>query len=237
VKNAFMEVTMNFVGFIEGPLVWIAFLTFLLGSALRLILFFTLSIKKDKPIYRFFNFKWLILSIVRWIFPANPDLKKNPFFSIMGYLFHICLLAVPLFYSAHLIMWEESRFHWKWWAMPDSWADWMTLILLGIALYFIIRRIVLPSVRIISTPSDYLLIVICALPFLTGYINTHPDGSAYQWTTSILPIYGQYGTTIHILSGALMLIIVPFTKLSHWVLFFVSRAVTGMEFGRRNYPV
>jgi nitrate reductase gamma subunit len=89
----------------------------------------------------------------------------------------------------------------------------------------------------LTTPSDYLLIIVCALPFLTGYINTHPDGLAYQWVTSALPIYGQYSTTIHIMSGALMLIVVPFTKLSHWVLFFVSRAVTGMEFGRRNYPV
>jgi hypothetical protein len=34
-----------------------------------------------------------------------------------------------------------------------------------------------------------------------------------------------------------MLILVPFTKLSHWVLFFVSRTVIGVEFGRRNYTV
>jgi nitrate reductase gamma subunit len=228
---------MTFIAFVEGPLVWIAFLTFLLGSALRLLFFFTVSSKKDKPIYRFFSLKWMLLSIVRWLVPANVDLKKNPIFSILGYLFHICLLAVPLFYSAHVTLWEESRFKWKWWTMPDSWADWLTLILLAIALFFIIRRIILPSVRIITTPSDYLLIVVCALPFLTGYINTHPDGLAYQWVTSALPIYGQYSNTIHILSAALMLIVVPFTKLSHWVLFFVSRAVTGMEFGRRNYPV
>jgi nitrate reductase gamma subunit len=228
---------MTFIAFVEGPLVWIAFLTFILGSVLRLLFFFTLSSKKDKPIYRFFSLKWMLLSIVRWLFPANVDLKKNPIFSILGYLFHICLLAVPLFYSAHVTLWEESRFKWKWWTMPDSWADWLTLTLLGIALFFIIRRVILPGVRIITTSSDYLLIVVCALPFLTGYINTHPDGIAYSWITSALPIYGQYSNTIHIMSGALMLIVVPFTKLSHWVLFFVSRAVTGMEFGRRNYPV
>ena len=228
---------MNFVAFVEGPLVWIAFLTFLIGSALRLLFFFTLSTKKDKPVYRFFSFKWMLLSISRWLFPVNPDLKKNPFFSVLGYLFHICLIAVPLFYSAHLMLWEESRFKWKWWAMPDRWADWMTLLLLAIAVFFILRRLLSPHVRIITTASDYVLIIICALPFLTGYLNTHPDGTGYQWVTSALPFYGQYSTTLHILSGALMLIVVPFTKLSHWVLFFISRAVTGMEFGRRNYPV
>lgn len=228
---------MTFTAFVEGPLVWIAFLVFLIGSALHLFFFFTLSSKKDKPIYRFFSLKWMLLSIVRWLFPANVDLKKNPIFTILGYIFHICLLAVPLFYSAHMMLWEESRFKWKWWTMPDAWADWLTLVLLAIALFFIIRRIVLPSVRIITSPSDYLLVIICSLPFLTGYINTHPDGTAYQWATSILPFYGQYANTIHILCGALMLIVVPFTKLSHWVLFFVSRSVTGMEFGRRDYSV
>ncbi len=228
---------MTFPAFVEGPLVWIAFLTFLLGSLLRLLFFFTLSRKKDKPVYRYFSLKWMTLSILRWLFPANADLIKNPIFSILGYIFHICLLAVPLFYSAHMMLWQESRFKWNWWTMPDQWADWMTLTLLAIALFFIIRRIVLPSVRIITTPSDYLLVIVCALPFLTGYLNTHPDGTAYQWMTSILPIYGQYGTTIHIMCGALMLIVVPFTKLSHWVLFFVSRSVIGIEFGRRDYSV
>ena len=121
--------------------------------------------------------------------------------------------------------------------MPDNWADWMTLILIAITIFFIVRRIVLAEVRIITTASDYLLFIVCALPFITGYINTHPDGTAYAWVTSVLPFYGQYTTTIHILTGELMLIVVPFSKLSHWILFFVSRSVIGIEFGRRNYSV
>lgn len=228
---------MTFTAFVEGPLLWIAFLTFLIGSGLRLLFFITLSTKKDKPVYRYFSFKWMMLSIVRWLLPLNVDIKKNPVFTILGYIFHICLLAVPIFYSAHIALWQESRFGWSWWQMPDVWADWLTLILIGISIFFIIRRIVLAEVRIITTVSDYLLILVCALPFITGYINTHPDGSAYAWVTSALPLYGQFGSLIHILTGQLMLILIPFTKLSHWILFFVSRTVIGVEFGRRNYTV
>jgi nitrate reductase gamma subunit len=228
---------MTFRVFAEGPLLWIALLIFLIGSVLRLVLFFTVSAKKDKPVYRYFSLKWMLISIFKWLFPFNPDIKKNPVFSILGYIFHICLLGVPLFYSAHIALWEESRFQWKWWALPDAWADWMTLTLLGIAIFFIIRRISLPYVRIITSAGDYVLLVICALPFLTGYLNTHPDGAAYQWVVSVLPIYASENTLIHILCGELMLIVVPFTKLSHWVLFFTSRMVTGMEFGRRGYTV
>ncbi len=228
---------MTFTSFVEGPLLWIAFLTFLVGSALRLLFFITLSTKKDKPVYRYFSFKWMSLSILRWLLPLNVDLKKTPVFTILGYVFHICLLAVPIFFSAHVTLWQESRFGWSWWQMPDNWADWMTLTLIAITLFFIVRRIVLAEVRIITTASDYLLLIVCALPFITGYINTHPDGSVYAWTTSVLPFYGQYTTTLHILTGELMLILVPFSKLSHWILFFVSRSVIGVEFGRRNYSV
>ncbi len=228
---------MTFTGFVEGPLVWIAFLTFFIGSALRLLFFFTLSTKKDKPVYHYYKSKWMFLSILRWLFPVNPDLKKNPVFSILGYIFHICLLGVPIFYGAHIYEWEQSRFGWKWWTMPDKWADWMSLVLLAIAIFFIIRRIVLAEVRIITQVSDYLLILICALPFLTGYVNAHPDGTIYNWLTALIPIYSTYPRELHILTGALMMIVVPFSKLSHWVLFFTSRMVTGVEFGRRNYTV
>jgi nitrate reductase gamma subunit len=228
---------MTFISFVEGPLLWISFLTFLVGSALRLLFFITLSTKKDKPVYRYFSFKWMSLSIIRWLLPLNVDLKKNPVFTILGYIFHICLLAVPIFFSAHVTLWQESRFGWSWWQMPDNWADWMTLVLIAITIFFIVRRIILAEVRIITTASDYLLLIVCALPFITGYINTHPDGSAYAWITSALPFYGQYTTIIHILTGELLLILVPFSKLSHWILFFVSRSVIGIEFGRRNYTV
>ena len=37
---------MTFASFVEGPLLWIAFLTFLIGSALRLLFFITLRYKK-----------------------------------------------------------------------------------------------------------------------------------------------------------------------------------------------
>ena len=42
---------------------------------------------------------------------------------------------------------------------------------------------------------------------------------------------------IHMLSGELMLILIPFTKLSHYILFFFSRGATGIELGRRGYSM
>ncbi len=42
---------------------------------------------------------------------------------------------------------------------------------------------------------------------------------------------------VHMLSGELMLVLIPLTKLSHFVLFFFSRGATAVEFGRRRYSV
>ena len=49
----------------------------------------------------------------------------------------------------------------------------MTLILLAIALFFLLRRIFSADIRLISTFPDYLLIVVTDLPLITGHFVTH----------------------------------------------------------------
>jgi nitrate reductase gamma subunit len=166
----------------------------------------------------------------RWILPLNKDVAKNPVFTILAYIFHLCLFIVPIWFSGHIVLWEESRFEWSWSPIPDSMADWMTLILLGIALFFFLRRILSPAVRFLSTLSDYLLLAVTALPFLTGYFLTHG-------TIDHVGFLGENIQVIHVLSAELMLILIPFTKLSHFILFFFSRGATGIEFGRRGYSM
>jgi len=220
----------DFFLFVEGPLLWIAFLTFFMGSILRAILFFSVSRKRDKIIYQYFSWKYVLTTFGRWLLPLNRDIAKNPVFTILGYMFHICLIVVPIWFSGHISLWEESRFEWSWTPIPDGLADWMTLIFLAIALFFLLRRIISADIRLLSTFSDYLLIVVVALPFITGYFLTHG-------TVDTIGFLGENIQLIHMLSGELMLILIPFTKLSHFVLFFFSRGATAIEFGRRGYSV
>ena len=221
---------MDFFLFVEGPLLWIAFLTFFIGSILRAALFLSVSRKRDKIIYQYFSWKYVLATFGRWLLPLNKDVAKNPVFTILGYMFHICLIVVPIWFSGHISLWEESRFEWSWTPIPDGLADWMTLIFLAIALFFLLRRIISADIRLLSTFSDYLLIVVVALPFITGYFLTHG-------TVDNIGFLGENIQLIHMLTGELMLILIPFTKLSHFVLFFFSRGATAIEFGRRGYPV
>lgn len=221
---------MDFFLFVEGPLLWIAFLTFFIGSILRAALFLSVSRKRDKIIYQYFSWKYVLATFSRWLLPLNKDVAKNPIFTILGYIFHICLIVVPIWFSGHISLWEESRFEWSWTPIPDGLADWMTLIFLAIALFFLLRRIISADIRLLSTFSDYLLIVVVALPFITGYFLTHG-------TVDNIGFLGENIQLIHMLSGELMLILIPFTKLSHFVLFFFSRGATAIEFGRRGYSM
>jgi nitrate reductase gamma subunit len=221
---------MDFYSFVEGPLLWIAFLTFLIGSLLRAAMFLFVVPKKDKILIQHFRWRVVLTTWLRWLLPLHRDMVKNPVFATLGYIFHICLIAVPVWLAGHISLWEESRFEWTWTPLPDGAADWMTLIFLAIALFFLLRRIVSEDIRRISTFADYFLLVVTALPFMTGYFLTHGTLDGFGFL-------GENMQLIHMLSGELMLILIPFTKLSHFVLFFFSRASTGIEFGRRGYSI
>lgn len=221
---------MDFYAFVEGPLLWFAFLTFMIGTVLRMALVVARTVRMDQPMVRFFRWKYVLATFARWLLPLNKDMLKNPVFMTLVYVFHICLIVVPVFLGGHVALWDESRFEWSWPSIPDVWADWMTLTLIAISLFFFLRRLISADIRLISTLSDYLLIVVTALPFVTGYFLSHG-------TVDSVAFIGENITLIHMLSGELMLILIPLTRLSHSFLFFFSRAATGIEFGRRGYSM
>jgi nitrate reductase gamma subunit len=221
---------MNFYAFVEGPLLWAAFLIFIIGSLVRAALFFIESREKDKIIYQYFNWTHVLTTFVRWLLPINKTVTKNPVVSILGYVFHLCLIVLPIWIYQHVIYWEVSRFEWSWAPIPAGLADGMTLVFIAIAIFFLIRRIVSPDVRLLSSFSDYFILVVTVLPFLTGYFLTHG-------TLDGISLFKTHMQLIHILSGELMLILIPFTKLSHFILFFFSRGASSIEFGRRGFTI
>jgi len=210
--------------FIRGPLLWVAFIVFIAGLIYRVAALVNLSLKKDQVVYDHFSTSWALRSIFHWLLPLNRTVAQYPVYSIVTYAFHILLLSVPIFLLAHSVLWYES---WQisWWSLPEDVADYLSLLMLALILFLIIRRMVAPYARIVTTAADYLLLVVVALPFLTGYLAYH------QWINYHLMVI------LHMLSGELMLILIPFTKLSHMLLFFFSRAHIGSEFGERRGTV
>jgi len=192
---------MDFYSFVEGPLLWIAFFIFIVGIITRLAFFFSVIIKnsRDKASIWSYNFG----TFVRFLLPFHKAVTKKPIYATLRYIFHICLIVVPIWLSGHISLWSESRFEWEWTAMPDVWADWMTLVLLSLAAYFLMRRIILPDIRFNSSKSDYFLLIITALPFISGYFLIHDSLDS-------IPFLGDNIKIIHMLSGEAMMIMVVF---------------------------
>jgi nitrate reductase gamma subunit len=208
--------------FLAGPALWATFIIFFGGLIVRIALLFRLSRKKDHVIYNHASFNWGLKSILYWLLPwGSASMRKQPVFTFMAFAFHITLLAVPLFFEVHNMLWDET---WgiSLWSLPDTLADVMTVVLLISIGFLLIRRIVRREVRILTETWDYVLLVLIAMPFLTGFL-AHHEFEPYE----LLMI-------LHLLTSEILLILIPFTKLSHMILFFFTRAFIGFEMGGRR---
>ncbi|MFH2220284.1 MAG: TmcC family electron transfer complex membrane anchor subunit [Pseudomonadota bacterium] len=208
--------------FVTGPLAWISFGVFIFGMAFKAISIIRLASEKDKVVFNHLDAGWSLKSIFFWLIPfGSRSMREKPALTAVSFTFHICLLATPIFLLGHNILWNE-RWGFSWWSLSESVTDYMTLLFFVAVAGLIVRRVVLPEVRIVNTAYDYLLLLIAAAPFITGFLAYHQLG---PYKTMLI---------IHILCGEIMLIAIPLTKLSHMFLFFLTRAHIGSEMGQRR---
>jgi nitrate reductase gamma subunit len=204
--------------FVSGPLVWIAFAGFFAGVTYKVIDMARLA-RKEKVVLPTMDAKYGLRSLLHWIVPfAGRKTQLHPIYTAISYAFHICLLITPLFLMGHAVMWQKA---WgiRWWSLPESVADIMTLLVIFACLFFIVRRLIRPEVRNVSYPSDFLLAVVVMAPFVTGFVAHH------QW----LPY--RPVLIVHMTSGALAMLLIPWTRLVHMIWFAFTRAYMGSEFG------
>jgi nitrate reductase gamma subunit len=205
--------------FVTGPLAWAAWGIFLLGSAYRLISMYQLAKAKDATSIAFMSWHFSLRSIVNWLIPFNAlGWRKSPAMTVATFAFHACLIVTPIFLVAHVLLWNQA-FGVSYVTIPDGAADIMTLVVIVACLYFAGRRLVQPEVRYITTPQDWVALIIVLAPFLTGFLAYH---QAIDYDAMII---------LHVVAGEIMLAAIPFTRLSHMVFAAFTRAYMGSEFG------
>jgi nitrate reductase gamma subunit len=203
----------------SGPLAWVAFLLFFGGSVYRIVRMLVLVAQKENFIFTYMSWRYSLRSILHWITPfATVNWRRQPLLTVVTFAFHICLLVAPIFLMAHVMLWEES-FGLSWWTLPDAVADWMTVIVVLGAIYFLVRRLTQPEVKFVTSASDFVILAIVVAPFITGFLAYH------QWFSYPLMM------SLHVLAGDIMLAAIPFTRLSHMILSPFTRAYMGSEFG------
>ena len=145
--------------------------------------------------------------------------KASKFTWIFGWLFHAGLFFVLL---CHLRLFTESVWWWVAILAPYSRIAGFVMVF-GLA-GLLCRRVFVDRVRIISAPSDYLMLVLILLIGGSGLLMRLVSVAdlAYaaefarglvQFELSYFP--GSFVIHLHLLSVAILLIIFPFSKLLH----------------------
>ena len=210
---------MDIYELVRGPLAWVALVVFVLGSLYRIVFLFYTG-KREPVLDASSSAKNAVRSILHGLIPfGSTYMRRQPLFTIASFIFHLCVIMLPVFLLAHIVLWYES-WEIQWWSLPDMLADLMALWVILTCVYFIGRRLLIVEVKQVTRPVDFGLLITILLTFLTGFLAYH------QW--------GPYRPILilHIISSEILLVILPFSKLGHMLYFWFSRAYMGSEFGK-----
>jgi nitrate reductase gamma subunit len=206
--------------FVSGPLAWLAFILFFGGCLYRLVRLFMLVKEKEPFIFTYMSWIYSLRSIFHWIIPfGTVNWRRHPVLTVVTFVFHIGLVIAPIFLLAHVILLDEAL-NLSWWALPDAWADVLTVVVIIGCLFFLVRRLTQPEVKFVTSASDFVILTIVAAPFITGFIAYH------QWID--YPVM----MVLHVVAGEVLLVAIPFTRLSHMLFSPFTRAYMGSEFGK-----
>jgi nitrate reductase gamma subunit len=209
---------------IRGPLVWAAFIVFFAGILIQWGRMLRLTRKRKTP-------PQILPPPIKkrtsrrlrdgLVFLRVSVLGATPCMAVISFIFHVCLLITPFLVTAHNVL-LDTAFGMSFVSASERITDALTLIVLFCGVFFLLRRFVVRRVRAITGPADFMLLAVATAPFLTGFLAYH-----HIWNY-------QHMETLHILSGEIMLVMIPFSRFSHMIFFFVNRLLVAGEHSRKS---
>ena len=214
---------MDLLSFARGPALQWALVIFLLGVVWRLTGILLLrrapdySEPRNAPAWPG-AFKLILTR--SW--PKREFAARTAFGETMSYVFHIGLAIVVLGFAPHILL-IQSLTGLSWPGLPTGLVTLSAALTAGALAVLLVRRLMHPVLRLISNFDDYFSWLVVMLPVVTGLMATAHAGPRYETMLAV-----------HILSAELMLAWLPFGKLMHSFLVFVSRGTTGALFTRKG---
>ncbi len=211
-----------FLNWVRGAGMQIALAVFLAGMVYRLLENYLIGRKKTLADPKGDEWRHGLTTVWRRSFP-NPNLTTRGYFTLVsGYLFHLAFLITLFFFAQHIEMFE-SLLGFGWPALPPLVIT-ITAVLGIVAMVAVMfHRITDPVKRLLSDFQDYLTWLLTFFPLITGFLLI---------TQSSLPYKGLLAT--HILSFELLLVAIPFTKLSHMITVVTARWYNGAIAGYKG---
>jgi len=216
---------MELLEFARGPALQFAFTVFVFGVVFRVVSLFLMFRTKDssagsrreRPVV-----VAAVREIIRRLWPQSAYANRTLFALVNGYVMHFGLAIVVFFLMPHILV-IEDLFGLAWPALPSNVIFAVAVITVASMVAALMMRFANPAQRIISTFDDWFSWLVTFLPLITGLAATSHLGARYETLLAV-----------HILSVALFLVWLPFGKLMHFFLVFVTRAQTGAHLSHRG---
>ena len=206
--------------FVTGPLAWFGWGVFIIGALYRLIYMYNKFKTKDGTSEAYMSWKYGLRSIGAWLIPYfTLGWRTSPVTTAVTFIFHICLLATPIFLMGHAVLWQDWLGVTFFWTLPAAVADYMTIIVMAGCVFFAYRRLFFREVRFVTKAKDWWVLLLVVSPFLTGFLAYH---QIFNYQVMIV---------LHIVCGLAWLALIPFTRLAHAIFILFTRAYIGSEFG------
>ncbi len=149
--------------------------------------------------------------------------------TLNAYGYHIGLAIVFFGFAPHIAF--VHRLTGLSWPAVPGWVFVIAVAFVFIGLFYALMiRLTSPVLRMLSNFDDYASWVVTILPMVTGmavlslsFDSRYPASPAYPGPVAI-----------HLLSLELLLVWLPFSKLGHAFLVFLSRGATGVAFARKG---
>lgn len=196
------------LAFSRGPLFWAALTSMVVGLA-RHVVIATIDLARaiqsagDNVI----PYRQVLRATLRWALPVS-SIADRLLFSLTSLVFHISVILVPLFLAGHIELWQRGL-GLAWPALANSVATALAVAAVVTAVSLVIQRSAARDSRAISRFQDYALPLVVALPFASGLAVMHPTLSPLSHDAALL---------VHVLSGDMLLLLIPITKLNHMAL-------------------
>ncbi len=200
--------------FARGPLFVACFLLMVLGLS-RLVF---LRVYEYRRAWRrasrdHFPFGRVLRDMGQWLVPVTHIYRASPMIGVLSFLFHIGVILVPIFLAEHVLLWERGTGV-GWVTLPRAVAEALTILAIVTGLGLLGFRTFQAAARFMSRPTDYLLVLLLLIPCVSGFLASHPEWNPFSYQATML---------VHVLTGDLVLALMPFTKLSHAALFPFER--------------
>ncbi len=210
-----MESTLLFL--VKGPLFRFSLAIMALGLARIILIALTAMVQAYRRAGNHnIDLARIIKQTAAGIIPPFSKLSHPGLYSIASYLFHVGLVIVPLFLHGHIQLWKKG-IGISWPALPPTWADGLSLLVIFTGIGLLGGRLASIHLRRLSSLQDYFILLLILGTFLTGILVAHPNWNPFPYQATLIT---------HALSGDFLLVLVPFSKLAHIILWPIRNLAT-----------